>query len=216
MTGAAEASPGTTAMSHASSRSSTNATQAPSRVATGAAALPSALKVAGGLPSMPTRTRCPAAVATTSWRDPAHANAPPPYAPTDAAPVSAVTTTGGELPSAGATTTSARPANDSTQASVAPSGDQRGSATTRERATIAALIAKLTLREAIGTPRKNLPPQQVGFPVHVTPRRRFAHRLSRLPRQPALRWTGCVHARARQGADRARTRDHRVLRTAVP
>src|SRR5262249_32215257 len=61
-------------------------------------------------------------------------------------PVSALTTAGGAEPSAGATTRSARPSAAATHARRAPVGDQRGSATDPDPATIAGVILRATHR----------------------------------------------------------------------
>src|SRR5437879_676341 len=76
--------------------------------------------------------------------------------PPGPAGASAVTTTGGPDPSAGATTTSARPATVSTQATWRPSGENRGPARVRDRATMAGVTGAALIiprRYPPGSPR---------------------------------------------------------------
>src|SRR5262249_40062316 len=137
---------------------------------------------------------------------------------------SAVTTTGGAEPSAGAITRSLRPSKLSTQPSRRPSGDHLGSARPCDRASIAGVMRAVTRSTLSPDPTRpgptSLHPEPEiavngarppSWTLHVcwsgppaAPRRPAPHRVPDLPREPALRRSGGLQPSPHAGADRAR------------
>ncbi len=129
--------------------------------------------------------------------------------------MSGVTEAAGPEPSPAATTRSARPAKLSTHPSRDPSGDQRGSATVRDRPTARAEIVGSTPGQATGPgpePRGN---RDLGFRLHAELPSPPQSRLVDLSGEPALRRSGGLHPVPRPRDHRARPPHRSALRPAL-